>query len=77
MINGDSFAHRAYHALPKLTRREDGGGGGAILGFANTLLRLWADERPRTVIVGWKAADVVRSWGASQQTRQRHGRTTA
>ena len=26
---------------------------GAILGFANFLLRLYADEQPRAVIVGW------------------------
>src|SRR6516162_5439700 len=29
VIDGDSFAHRAYHALPKTIRREDGGGAGA------------------------------------------------
>ena len=53
MIDGDSFAHRSYHALPKTIRRSDGKGAGAILGFANFLLRLYTDERPRAVIVGW------------------------
>ena len=53
MIDGDSFAHRSYHALPKTIRRSDGKGAGAILGFANFVLRLYADERPRAVIVGW------------------------
>jgi len=53
VIDGDSFAHRSYHALPKTIRRSDGKGAGAILGFANLLLRLYADERPRAVIVGW------------------------
>jgi DNA polymerase I len=53
IIDGDSFAHRSYHALPKTIRRSDGRGAGAILGFANFLLRLYADERPRAVIVGW------------------------
>jgi exodeoxyribonuclease-3 len=52
VIDGDSFAHRAYHALPKTIRREDGGGAGAIVGFANFLLRLYEAERPRAVIVG-------------------------
>ncbi|MBV9289782.1 MAG: hypothetical protein JO288_18550 [Hyphomicrobiales bacterium] len=53
VIDGDSFAHRSYHALPKTIRRGDGKGGGAILGFANTLLRLYDAERPRAVVVGW------------------------
>src|SRR5262252_10941485 len=53
VIDGDSFAHRSYHALPKTIRRSDGKGAGAILGFANFLLRFYTDERPRTVVVGW------------------------
>jgi DNA polymerase I len=53
VIDGDSFAHRSYHALPKTIRRSDGKAAGAILGFANVLLRLYVDERPRAVIVGW------------------------
>jgi DNA polymerase I len=53
VIDGDSFAHRSYHALPKTIRRSDGKAAGAILGFANLLLRFYAEERPRTVIVGW------------------------
>ncbi len=53
VIDGDSFAHRAYHALPKSIRSRGGNGGGAILGFANFLLRLYADERPRAVLAAW------------------------
>jgi exodeoxyribonuclease III len=53
VIDGDSFAHRSYHALPKTIRRRDGKGAGAILGFTNFVLRLYADEQPRAVIVGW------------------------
>ena len=53
----DSFAHRSYHALPKTIRRNDGNGAGAIVGFANFLLRFYADERPRAVIVGWDTLD--------------------
>jgi DNA polymerase I len=52
-IDGDSFAHRAYHALPKTIRRKGDRPAGAILGFANLLLRLYADEKPRAVIVAW------------------------
>jgi len=57
IIDGDSFAHRAYHALPKSIRRRGNKGAGAILGFANILLRLYETERPRAVIVGWDTLD--------------------
>ena len=53
IVDGDSFAHRAYHALPKTIRRRGDKGGGAIVGFANSLLRLYEAERPRAVLVGW------------------------
>ena len=53
VIDGDSFAHRAYHGLPKTILRQGGKGGGAIVGFANFLLRLYEAERPRAVLVGW------------------------
>ena len=53
VIDGDNFAHRSYHALPKSIRRRDGNGGGAIVGFANFLLRLYDSEQPRAVLVGW------------------------
>jgi DNA polymerase I len=53
VIDGDSFAHRAYHGLPKSIRRAGGRGAGAIVGFANFLLLLHDRERPRAVIVGW------------------------
>ena len=53
VIDGDSFAHRAYHALPKNILRDHGRPAGAILGFANRLLQLYRTERPRAVLVGW------------------------
>jgi len=53
VVDGDSFAHRAFHALPKSIRRTGDRGGGAIVGFANILLRLYENERPRAVLVGW------------------------
>jgi len=53
VIDGDSFAHRAYHALPKTIRRKGNRPAGAILGFANVLMRLYRDEAPRAVVVGW------------------------
>jgi DNA polymerase-1 len=57
VIDGDSFAHRAYHALPKTIRRRGDKGAGAIVGFANFLLRLYEAERPRAVLVGWDTLD--------------------
>jgi DNA polymerase-1 len=58
VVDGDSFAHRAYHALPKTMRRGDGRPANALVGFASMLLRLWQDERPRAVLVGWDTLDV-------------------
>jgi DNA polymerase I len=57
VVDGDSFAHRAYHALPKTIRRTGDKGAGAILGFANILLRLYQQECPRAVLVGWDTLD--------------------
>jgi DNA polymerase-1 len=53
VVDGDNFAHRSYHALPKSIRRAGNRGAGSILGFANLLLRLYETERPRAVLVGW------------------------
>ena len=58
VIDGDSFAHRSYHALPKTIQRKGGKGAGAIVGFANALLRLYDAEQPRAVLVGWDTLDV-------------------
>jgi DNA polymerase I len=57
VLDGDSFAHRAYHGLPKSIRRRGNKGGGAIVGFANFLLRLYEQEQPRAVLVGWDTLD--------------------
>src|SRR5690242_21205679 len=53
VVDGDNFAHRSYHALPKTIRRKGNRGGGAIIGFSNFLLNLYANEGPRAVLVGW------------------------
>jgi DNA polymerase-1 len=52
-VDGDSLAHRAFHALPSSIR--DGGGRPAnmLVGFANMLAGLWDLERPRAVFVGF------------------------
>jgi DNA ligase D-like protein (predicted ligase) len=59
VIDGDSFAHRSYHALPKTIRRSSGKGAGAILGFANFLLRFYTDEQPRAVVVCWDSLEAT------------------
>jgi len=58
VIDGDSFAHRSYHALPKTILGRGGRPAGAILGFANVLLRLHRAEEPRAVLVGWDTLEV-------------------
>jgi DNA polymerase-1 len=57
VIDGDSLAHRAYHALPKSIRRAEGRPGNALVGFGNFLLRLWESEQPRAVLVGWDSLE--------------------
>jgi DNA polymerase-1 len=56
-IDGDSFAHRAYHALPKTILRRGRRPAGAIVGFANFLLLMYRNEGPRAVLVGWDTLD--------------------
>ena len=58
IVDGDSFAHRSYHALPKSVRRADGGGAGLLTGVGNLLVRLWEEERPRAVLVAWDTLTV-------------------
>ena len=58
VIDGDSFAHRSYHALPKTILRLSRKPAGAILGFANLLLRLYREEQPRAVLVAWDTLEV-------------------
>jgi DNA polymerase I len=74
VIDGDSFAHRAYHGLPKSIRRRGNRSAGAIVGFANFLLRLYESERPRAVLVGWDTLDAPtyrhRAFAAYQSGRQ-------
>jgi DNA polymerase-1 len=52
VVDGDSFAHRAYHALPKSIRLN------AVVGFTNMLTRLWEAEQPGAVLVGWDTLTV-------------------
>ena len=58
IVDGDSFAHRYYHALPKSIRRAGGGGGNLIDGVGGLLIRLWEEEAPRAVLVAWDTLTV-------------------
>jgi DNA polymerase I len=51
-VDGDSFAHRAYHGLPKSINLN------AVVGFTNMISRLWEQEEPRAVVVGWDTLEV-------------------
>jgi DNA polymerase-1 len=57
-VDGDSLAHRAYHALPASIRDAASRPANMIVGFANMLLMLWDSERPRTVVVGFDTLGV-------------------
>ena len=59
VVDGDNFAYRSYQALPKTIRRSGGRGGGAILGFANYLLRFYETERPRAVLFDAEAVTSI------------------
>jgi DNA polymerase-1 len=52
VVDGDSLAHRAYHALPKKINLN------AVVGFTNMVTRLWEMEEPRAVVVGWDTLTV-------------------
>jgi DNA polymerase-1 len=57
VVDGDSFAHRAYHALPSSIKRAGGAPANALVGFTNMLLGLYDQEQPRAVVVGWDSLD--------------------
>jgi DNA polymerase-1 len=58
VVDGDSFAHRSYHALPKSIRRADGGPAGLLTGVGNVLIRLWEEESPRAAVIAWDTLTV-------------------
>ncbi len=73
VIDGDSFAHRAYHGIPKTLRRAGGKGAGAILGFANYMLRFYESEKPRAVVVGWDTLSAP-TWRVKEFSTYQSGR---
>lgn len=73
VIDGDSFAHRAYHGVPKTVKRAGGKAGNAILGFTNYMVRLIEAEQPRTVFVGWDKLGEA-NWRAKELDGYQGGR---
>lgn len=53
VIDGNSLAHRAFHALPETIATSWGLPSNALLGFANLMFKLLCDYRPRAVAVAW------------------------
>jgi DNA polymerase I len=51
-VDGDSFAHRAYHSTPKSVRLN------AVVGFTNMIVTLWERERPDAVMIAWDTLEV-------------------
>ena len=51
-VDGDSFAHRAYHSMPKSVRLN------AVQGFTSMVVTLWEREQPDAVLVAWDTLEV-------------------
>lgn len=51
-VDGDSFAHRAYHSTPKSVRMN------AVVGFTNMLVGLYERVRPVATLVAWDTLEV-------------------
>jgi DNA polymerase-1 len=58
-VDGDSLAHRAFHALPKSIRDGDRRPANMLVGFANMLVSLWEAELPRAVLAGFDTLGVA------------------
>jgi DNA polymerase-1 len=58
IVDGDSFAHRYFHAPFGSVRRAGGADGKLLDGVGNLLIRLWQEEQPRAVLVAWDTLTV-------------------
>ena len=58
VVDGDSLAHRAFHALPSSIRDGAGRPANMIVGFGNMLVTVWESVQPRATIVGWDTLTV-------------------
>jgi len=55
IVDGYSFVFRAYHAMPPLTRPEDGLAVGAVYGFTSMLMKLLSTMKPSHLVVVFDA----------------------
>lgn len=51
LVDGNAIAHRAYHALPPLSKRADGQLTNAVYGFFSMVLKIVVDLNPDHLIV--------------------------
>jgi DNA polymerase I len=55
LIDGNSLAYRAFHALPDTISTADGFPTNALYGLAAMMMKMLAEERPARVVVAWDA----------------------
>src|SRR5512139_1182476 len=60
LVDGNNLAYRAFYALPPEIATSKGFPTNALLGFANMLMKLVTDYRPRGVAVAWDNRPVKR-----------------
>ncbi len=53
LIDGNSLAYRAFHALPDTIATADGFPTNALYGLAAMMMKMLAEERPGRVVVAW------------------------
>jgi 5'-3' exonuclease len=58
VVDGDSLAHRAFHALPSSIRDGNRRPANMIVGFGNMLVTVWDSVRPRATVVGFDTLTV-------------------
>ena len=59
LIDGNSLAYRAFHALPETIATSDGFPTNALYGFSTMLVKILNDYQPANVIVAWDAGKKV------------------
>ena len=53
LIDGNSLAYRAFHALPDTIATDEGFPTNALYGLAAMMMKMLAEERPGRVVVAW------------------------
>ena len=58
-VKRNCLPSRSHHALPKTILGRGSKPAGTILGFVDSLLRLYREEQPRDVLVDWDTLEVT------------------